>query len=192
MRRRVAVRATAAYLAGMEPLPREAPRRARARHRARHVALAFVALAALVVVLDRVGTATPPPRASALRFAERELRRELVRNRLQLAEPRPGTLELRLPAPALVGRDVAGSGGRVDSAAVEGIARRVLEVYAPERARTSAGVDSVVVVLQGDSGWMGLVGGSPPSVFAFDAASLRPPALESAAVGGPPSPASRP
>ena len=177
----------------MESPARAVPPPARSRDRAGYVALAFVALAALVVVLDRVGSAAPAPRAAALRFAEEALRRELVRNRLQLSEPRPGTLELRLPAPALVGRDVAGAGARVDAAAVQGIARRVLEVYAPGRARASAGVDSVVVVLQGESGWMGLVGGSPPRVFAFDAASLRPPALEPAdAVAERPFPASRP
>ena len=176
----------------MEPPSPEAPRSARSRGRAPYVALSFVALAALVVVLDRVGTAAPSPRTAALRFAEQELRRELVRNRLQLTEPRPGTLELRLPAPALVGRDIAGTGTRVDAAAVQGIARRVLEVYAPGRGRASAGVDSVVVVLQARTGWMGLFGGSP-RVFAFDAASLRPPALEPAAVAAePPFPASRP
>lgn len=175
----------------MEPLVRDVPEPTRARNRARHATLAFVALAAAVVVLDRVDPARPPPRTAALRFAEQELRRELLRNRLQLTEPRPGTLELWLPAPALVGSGVTGSGEQVDAAAVQGIARRVLEVYAPGRGRASAGVDSVVVVLQGRTGWMGLFGGSP-RVYAFDAAALRPPALEPAEVAAPVLPGTRP
>lgn len=174
----------------MQDLPHEPPRSSRPRGRAWHVAVAFLAIAAVVLGLDQLGGSAPPPRPAALRFAEQELRRELVRNRLQLAEPRPGTLELRLPA--LVGRDVAGTGPRVDTAAVRGIARRVLEVYAPDRARASVRVDSVVVVLQGRTGWLGLVGGSRPTVHAFDAESLRPPALEPAVETAGDFPAARP
>ena len=151
-----------------------------ASRRARRVAFGFVALALVVAALDRVVSATPPTRSAAVRFAEDELRRELVRNRLQLSEVRPRTLELRLPAPALVGRGLAADGAPVDSATVQGIARRVLEVYAPDRTRAQAGVDTVIVVLQGESGWLGLVGGSEARVFAFDAATLRLPRLEPA------------